>query len=36
MIHEFVENSEKSTAYVDGLEYLMMDNDFSRTVRFVE
>jgi hypothetical protein len=36
MIHEFVESSEKSVIFVDGLEFLMINNDFSRIIKFIE
>lgn len=36
MIHEFVEGNEKSVVFVDGLEFLMINNDFSRIIKFIE
>jgi hypothetical protein len=36
MIHEFVESNEKSVIFVDGLEFLMINNDFSRIIKFIE
>ncbi len=36
MIHEFVESNEKTVIFVDGLEYLMINNDFSRIIKFIE
>jgi hypothetical protein len=36
MIHEFVEDNEKTVIFVDGLEYLMINNDFSRIIKFIE
>ncbi|MCK4443435.1 MAG: DUF835 domain-containing protein [Thermoplasmata archaeon] len=36
MIHEFVESNEKTVIFVDGVEYLMINNDFSRIIKFIE
>lgn len=36
IIHEFVENKEKTAIFMDGLEYLMINNDFSRIIKFIE
>ncbi len=36
MIHEFVESGEKTVIFLDGLEYLMINNDFSRIIKFIE
>lgn len=36
MIHEFVESSERTVIFIDGLEYLMINNDFSRIIKFIE
>lgn len=36
MIHEFVESHEKTVIFVDGLEYLMINNDFSRIIKLIE
>jgi hypothetical protein len=36
LIHEFVEGNEKTVVFVDGLEYLMINNDFSRIIKFIE
>ncbi len=36
MIHEFVESNEKTVIFVDGLEFLMINNDFSRIIKFIE
>jgi hypothetical protein len=36
MIHEFVITNEKSVIFVDGLEFLMINNDFSRVIKFIE
>jgi hypothetical protein len=36
MIHEFVEKNDKTVVFVDGLEFLMINNDFSRIIKFIE
>lgn len=36
IIHEFVEHNEETTIFIDGLEYLMINNDFSRVIKFLE
>jgi hypothetical protein len=35
-IHEFVKSNEKTAIFMDGLEYLMINNDFSRIIKFIE
>lgn len=36
LINSFVEENRKSVILLDGLEYLMINNDFQRVLKFVE
>lgn len=36
IIHEFVESNEKTVIFMDGIEYLMINNDFPRIIKFLE
>lgn len=36
MINKFTEDNEKSVILMDGLEYLMISNDFQRIISFLE
>ena len=36
MITRFIENGEKTVIMLDGIEYLLVNNDFTRLLKFIE